>query len=137
MWAEQKGREGGRKRQRIEGGDEHGYGNGDGKLLVQKAFNTAERGHGDEHRGKHQCDADDGSGYFFHRLDGCVVRRESVLDVMLDCLHDHDSVIDHEADGEDQSKERKGINGKTEHRKNDEGADERDVHGEESASAPV
>ena len=46
---QQKSSERGRKRQRVEGRDEHRDGNGNCELLVQQSFNAAHGRHGDEH----------------------------------------------------------------------------------------
>jgi hypothetical protein len=64
-------------------------------------------------------------------LSGRVVRRQALLDVVLDRLDHDDGVIHDQADGQHQAKERERIDRKAEHREERERADERDRHGDE------
>ncbi len=136
---EQQRRQGRRERKSVERGDGHGDGDGDGELLVQAALDAAHQADGDEHRGEHQGDPDDGPRDLGHRLERGFPRRHPLFDVVLDGLHDHDGVVHHEADGEDQTEERERVDGETQEREEGEGADERHRHRDEGneGGAPV
>ena len=54
--------------------------------------------------------------------------RQAFLDMMFDRFDDDDGVVHHQADGQHQAEERKGVDGKTEQRKNRECADQRHRH---------
>ena len=56
-----------RQHQRHHDRQQHGRDDGDGELAVDHAGRAAEEGHGQEHRGQHQADADQGAGDFLHR----------------------------------------------------------------------
>ena len=62
----------------------------------------------------------------FHCLEGGVVRRQPLLDVVLHRLHHHDGVVHHEADGEHEAEERQRVDGEAEEREEHEGADQGD-----------
>ena len=70
---------------------------------------------------------------------GCFLGRQSMFDVMLDCLDDDNGVIHDEADRENQTKQRERVDRKTKHRKDRKGADERDGHGKQrdKGRAPI
>ncbi len=63
-----------------------------------------------------------------HRLVGRLARRETLGDVALDVLDDHDRVVDHDADGEHQPEQAERIDGKTEEVEERERADDRHRH---------
>ena len=46
--------------------------------------------------------------------------------IQFHCFDDDDRVVDHQANRQDQAKERERVDGKTEHREKDEGAEKRD-----------
>ena len=54
-----------------------------------------------------------------------------LFDVVLHRFHHDDGVIDHQADGQHQAEERERVDGEAERRKDNEGADERDRHGQQ------
>ena len=51
--------------------------------------------------------------------------------MVLDSLDDDDGVVDNEADGKHQAEQRKRVDRKAECRKDDEGSDERNRHGQQ------
>ena len=58
----------GRKRERVERGDDGRDGDGDGELLVELAGQAADERRGNEHRAEDKSDGDDRAGDFVHRL---------------------------------------------------------------------
>ncbi len=72
-----------------------------------------------------------GSGDLLHRLDGGVMRRHALLDVVFHRLHHHDGIVHHQPDGQHQSKKRKGIDGEPQHGEDHEGPNQRDRNGEQ------
>ncbi len=120
-----------REREGIEGRDEDRDRDRDRELHVHPALDAAHEGHGNEHGGENEGDSDDRLGDLFHRLQRGVLRREAVLDVVLDRLDDDDRVVDDEADREDEAEQRQRVDREAEHRKEDERADERHGHGEQ------
>ena len=71
---EQRG-ERGTQRERIERGKDHRDRNGDGELLIEPSGDAGDEGRGNEYRGEHQRDADDGRGNFLHGFQRGVSRR--------------------------------------------------------------
>ena len=62
-------------------------------------------------------------------LNVASLRRQPVLDVMLDRLDHDDRVVHDQADREHQTEERERVDGEAEQREEHERADERDGHG--------
>ena len=112
-----------RERERVEGRDQHRDGNRDGELLVEQSLDAAHEGHGHENGGQNERDADHRARDFFHRLDGRVMRRQAVLDVMLDGFDHHDRVVDHQTNRQDQAEQGKRVDRKAQHRKDGKGSD--------------
>ena len=52
-----------------------------------------------------------------------VVRRHSLLDVVLDRLDNNDGIVDDQSNRQHQSKQRQSVDGKSEHWKDDERSD--------------
>ena len=75
---------------------------------------------------KNQGDGNDRARHLFHRLLRGIVRGHPLLDVVLDRLHHDDGIVHHQSDGQHQAEERKRVDGKSENRKYDECADQRD-----------
>jgi hypothetical protein len=119
------------QRQRIKGGNDGGKGDGQRKLPVELTGQTADEGDGNEDRTEHERDGDDGTGHFAHRLDRGVVRGQTFLDISFHVFHHDDGVIDHDADGQHQSKERKRVDRKSKDMHDGERAHDGDWHGEQ------
>ena len=78
----------------------------------------------DEDGGKDESRRHQGSRHLLQRLDGRILRREPLLDVMLDRLDDDDGVIHDESNGQHETEERKGVQGKAEQGEEGEGPDQ-------------
>ena len=125
---QQQGGQRGRKRQRVEGGDDHGDGDGDRELLVEPSGDARDEGGRDEHRGQDDGDGHDRAGDLLHAFEGGLLGREAVLDVVLHDLDHHDGVVHHQADGQHQAEQREGVDGEAKEREQGERADQRDRH---------
>ena len=62
-----------------------------------------------KYRAKYQRDRNQGSTNFGHRLARCVARTQTIFNMMFDCLDNHYGVVDHDANGEDDSEKGKLI----------------------------
>ena len=62
LWAEQDGGERGRERERVEGGDRDGEGDGERELLVEDAGGSGEEADRDEDGDEDERGGDDGAG---------------------------------------------------------------------------
>ena len=67
---------------------------------------------------------------FVHALDRRLARRQAPLDVALDILHHDDGVIDDDADGEHQAKQRQDVEREPEDRHREKRADQRHRNGD-------
>ena len=119
----------GAQRERIEGGEHHRNGDGHGKLLVEPSGDARDECCRYKHRGENQGNRHDGTGEFLHGFQRRVLGSHPFLDVALDALDDHDGVVHHETDGQHQTKQRKGVDGKTEEGEKGKGAHQRNGHG--------
>ena len=130
-WAQQHGGKRRTEGECVERREEHRNGDRNRKLLVELAGDTGNERRGNEHGRKNQCDGNDRSGDFLHRFDGRVMRRHPVLNMMFHRLHHNNGIIDHQSNRQHQPKQRQGVDGESQHRKNDEGSDQRDRNGEQ------
>ena len=139
VWLEQRSGQRRRQRQRVERGDQRGDRDGDGELAIELAGEAAQEGDGNEHRGEHQRDRDDGPADLVHGLEGGIARREARGDVALDVLDHDDGVIDHDADGQHQPEQRQRVDGKASQVQHGEGAHNGHRHGGQrnDGGAPV
>ncbi len=100
---------------------EHGGDDGHGELAVDDAGGAGEERHGAEDRREHEPDADQGARDLIHGLAGGLFGGESFLaHDPLHILHDHDGIVDQQADGQHHGKHGQHVNGKPEkpqHRK--------------------
>ena len=97
---DEQGGQGRRERQGDDAGEDHGYGDGDGELLVERTGDAAEEGHRQEHGIQHQYDSDDGAAHLVHGPLGGGLGVELELDhVPLGVLDDDNGVVHDEADG--------------------------------------
>ena len=124
-FAQQQGGERGAQGQCVDDRENHRHGDRDGKLLIERAGHASHESHGHEHRAKHQADGHHWAGNFFHRLTRGFLGRFAVLDVMLHGLHHDDRIIHHDADGQHQAEHGEHVHAESEHRKHDEGAQQR------------
>ncbi len=95
------------ERQRVEGRDDRGNGDGQGELAEELAGDSRDEHARDEHRGEHQPDGDHRRRDLGHGLVGGGARRHALLDVVLRGLDHHDGVVDHDADGQHQPEQAK------------------------------
>ena len=94
---------------------QHGSNDGDGKLAVDDPGGAPEEGHGAEHGGEHQADADQGAGDLSHGLAGGLLRGEALLaHDPLHVFHHHDGVVHQEADGQDHGEHSQHVDGEPE-----------------------
>ena len=82
-----------------------------------------------EHRHQHERDADNRPEQLVHRLDGGVVRRQAPLDMVRHAFHDHDRVVHHDADRQDDGEQSGEVHREAKRRHRGEGADDRHRHG--------
>jgi hypothetical protein len=116
--------------QRVEGRDQHRDRDRDRELLVHPAGDPRDERGRDEDRGEDERDRHHRAGHLLHGLEGGIARGQSLLDVVLDGLHDDDGVIHHEPDGEHEAEQRQRIDGEAEEREDHERADQRHRHRE-------
>src|ERR1700688_4849509 len=122
---EQQRRECGRKSESVEGGNQNGDRNGYGELLVQPASDTGNERSRYEHRGKNQRDGHYRAADFFHGFYGGGLGVHAFVDVVLHSFHNDDGVVDDQANGQHQAKERQRVNRESECWENDDCSDER------------
>ena len=91
-----------RRDQRRSGDDER-------ELAVHLAGQPGQERRRDEHRHEHQRDAEDRPEQLVHRLDGGIVRRQPMLDVLGRAFDHDDGVVDDDADGEDDGEQRRQV----------------------------
>ncbi len=118
----------------------HGRDDGDRELAVDDPLGAAEEGHGHEHGGQDQRDADQGAGDLVHRLAGGLLGTEPFLaHHPFDVLDHDDGVVDQQADGQHHAEHRQGVDGVTQRRQDPECAqqDHRDGDGGDQGGAPV
>ena len=117
------------QRHGVDGRDQRRRGDDERELAVHLARQAGQERGGNEHRHQHQRDAEDRAEQLVHRLDGGIVRRQPVLDVLGGALDDDDGVVDDDADGEDDGEQRRQVHREAERRHGGEGADDGDGHG--------
>ena len=72
-----------------------------------------------------------GPRHFLHGLQGGLARRQPLLDVVLDGLHDHDGVVHHQPDGQHQPEQRQRVDGEAQQREHRERPHQRHRHGQQ------
>ena len=129
---EQQGAQRRRQRERHHPRNDHRDHDGDSELLIHLATEPAQKGHRNEHRGKHQYDGDHRTGYLFHGLEGRLTWRQPFLTHETFDVFDHDDrVVDHDADGEYQTEQGQQVDGKTEQQHAREGSDDGNRNGQQ------
>ncbi len=108
-------------------------------MLVEPSGNTRNKNGRDEDSGENQGDTDHRAGKLFHSSSRSILGTQPLLDVALYAFDDNDGIVYHQADGEDQSEHRKGIDREAEQWKQNKRAYQRDGHGQhrDQGSAPV
>ena len=130
-WAKEQRGKGRAQRERVERGDDHRNRDRDRKLLVQPAGNAGDECRRDEYRGQNERDGHDRPRNLFHGFESRLLRREALLDMMLDRFDDHDGVVHDQADSEHESEERERVDRKSQQREQHESADQRDRNGQQ------
>ncbi len=111
--------------------EDHGRDDGDGKLAVDDAGGTAEKGHRQEDRRQHGGNAPQGAGDLSHGLDGRLLGRQPFFGHdSFHVLDNHDGVVHQQADDNDQGEHGQGVDGKTAGRQHPEGAQQHHRHGD-------
>ena len=103
FWPQQQTRERRAERERIERGEHHGNGDGQSELLIKSPGDARNERRRDEHRSQHQRNPHNWSGELFHRLHCRVLRSQSLLDMALHTFDNHNRVVDHQTDSQDQA----------------------------------
>ena len=94
-------------------------------MFVKLAGESADESGRNKHRAQHKSGCNDWAGYFLHRLAGGVDRRKPEGDIALDVFDDDDGVINHDANRQHQSEQRKGIDTEAQRQHHSESADQR------------
>mgnify|MGYP007026932923 CR=1 FL=1 len=128
---QQDGTERGAERERIEGGDDRGDGDGERELFIKLSGDAADERGGHKHGAQHQSDSDNGPTDLLHGLDGGLTRRETFGDVSLDVFDHDDGVINDDADGEHETEERQIVQRESKGLHDGQRADERHRNGEQ------
>ncbi|EXI65763.1 MAG: hypothetical protein AW08_02975 [Candidatus Accumulibacter adjunctus] len=131
LGTQQQGAQGRAQGQRVERRDDDRNRDGHRELLVELAGDAGNEGGRHEDCGEDDGDGDDRAGHLAHRLEGRVLRRQALLDVVFDRLDDDDGVVDDQTDRQDQTEQRQGVDREAEQREEHEGADQRHRHGEQ------
>src|SRR5712692_1522916 len=130
-WPEQQRGKRRTERERVERRQEHRNRDSDGELLVEPAGNAGDECCRHKYCGENQRDPDDRAGEFFHCFQGRVLRSQALLYVPFHAFDHDDGVVHDEADRQNKTKERKRIDGETEHREKHKCAYERDRYGQQ------
>src|SRR5262249_1908011 len=73
-WTQQHRGKCGTQGERVEGGEEYRYRDGNSKLLVKLTSDSRDECRRNKHSRQGECDGDHWSRHFLHGFDGCVVR---------------------------------------------------------------
>ena len=108
-------------------------------MLVDLAADAAQKGYRDEGGGQDTGDGDHGGGHFLHGPYGRVARPQSLVDMALRGLYDHDGIIHHDADGQHEAEHAGHVDGKPQQREQSERAHDGHRNGEQrdKRGAPV
>ena len=119
--------------QRVGGGNQHRDRDRDCKLAEELPAYPGDEGHRHEHREQDERDGDNRAGDLGHRFLAGLRhgKLRILLDHPLDVLDHDDRVVDHDADGEHEGKQRDGIGGIADEEHHGEGADDRHRDGNE------
>jgi hypothetical protein len=106
---QQQRRESRTKGQRVERRDDRRDRDGHGELPVELAGQAADERRRHEHRAQNERDRDDRARHLSHRELRRFERWLPHFYVALHILHDHDRIVDDDADGEDETEQRQGV----------------------------
>ena len=120
-----------RERQRYRQRDRCRGGDGDRELLEEGTLQSGDESGRQEDADEHERNREQGAADFVHRLVRGFLGRHALFDVALDVLDDDDGVVDHDADGENQAKQRQRVERDPHQAHDEECADERDGNGED------
>ena len=125
------GAKGRRERQGVDGRDQDGDSHRDTKLAVECTTHTTDERHRDEHGRHHQRDGDDSTRDFVHGVD---TGRERTLvahvELGVNGLDNHDGVIDHDGDSQQEGRQRQQVDGESEDPQEEERTYQGDRHGD-------
>jgi len=120
-----------RQDQRHDHRKKHGGNDRNGELAVDDAGRSREKGHGTEHGGQYQADADERARDLLHRFSRGFLRRQPLLaHNALHIFDDDDGVVDQKADGQHHGKHGQHVNRKTEEPQNGERSQNNHRHGD-------
>src|SRR6185312_4105790 len=106
--------ESGSQRERVEGGQQHGYRNGEGKLPVNLSADAAQECNRYKDSGQNAGDGNHRPGDFLKSANGGIARIQAPVDIELYRLHHNDRVVNHDADCQHQTEQAGGVDGKAE-----------------------
>ena len=111
--------------ERVDRGKGNRDGNRDPELAVHHSGDAGKETDRHEHGQKNQCGGNTRTGNHPHGLDGCIPGTHMFLiHKPADALDDHDRIVHHHADGEDQTEERDQIDAESDYFHEGEGADQ-------------
>ncbi len=112
---------------------------GDGELPEEQPGNSGDEGGRNENRAKRQGNGNQRAADLVHGGISGVAGAEPPLQIALDIFHHDDRVIDHDADGKDETEQRQIIERYAEHVEDGEGADQRYRNGDHrnDGGAPI
>ena len=113
----------------VQRADQRGCGDDHGKLRQHFSGEAGQESRRQKHRHQHQRDADDRTEELTHGAHGSVMRAEPLFDIFADGLHDHDGVVDDNANGQNNAKQRRQVHRIAQRIHADKGADNRDGNG--------
>ena len=116
----------GAQRQRAQCAEERAGGDRQRELPIQLPADPRQRRGRQEHRHQHQRNAHHRAEHLHHRLRCRLLRRQMMLrQIALHVLHHHDRIIHHDADRQNQTKQRRQIQTEAEQLHREERADQR------------
>ena len=111
--------------QRDETGDHRRGGDGGRELREEAARDARDEGCREENGAQRQCDRDQRPGHLVHRVMRRLARRHAERHVALDVLDHDDGVVDHDAHGQHETKQRQIVDRDAERGENRKSADQR------------
>ena len=90
------------QRQGVDGADDGGGGDHQGKLAEQLPGDARKKGGGQKYRSQHQGNAHDRPGDFLHGFDRRLLRRQALFDMKRSVFHDDDGIVHDDADRQNQ-----------------------------------
>ena len=129
QWLQQGGTERRGESQRQKAGKQDGNGQSDGELAVDNSHRATHEGQRQKDRRKDQRDADNRPADLLHGLDRGITWRQAFFGHdPFDVLHDHDGVIDQDADGQHHAEQGHHVDREAEYAHHGQRADQTDRH---------